>query len=444
MRRAVEVGRSRHLGSANEVGRAAIILLKGIVFPLCAALCWLAAAYKLRHLWTTRRQQRDIALWTLVVALVLKGVSFLLSTPKVSAFVDRRTGVPNLGALGIHVLGGVLSSAAFLVTIVFWVYPHDVARPRALRRLAFAEVVAATMIALWAIAGPNGGVRSPDYLVNNAHRPLCAAYLALYVAAFGSGMIGIVRLAWRYGPSTRDPWLRRGLYLTAAGAGCCVVYCLNRLSAVVAAYLGGNALRWEVITPLADGVGILLIVTGLTIPSWGPRCADLVAWCRDYRDYQTLRPLWLDLCRAAPEIALHPPRGMLADRLGVAGLGYRLHRRMIEIQDGRLALRPYTAPVERDEPAGASPPGHVEATALRAALAVKAAGGRPTPAGPGAPPPPADADPANDRQSLVLLARAYRRTHRAHRGRPRFRPLTASGPATPAQPAAETRREPAA
>jgi hypothetical protein len=48
--------------------------------------------------------------------------------------------------------------------------------------------------------------------------------------------------------------------------------------------------------------------------------------------------------RAAPEIALAPPSSAFADALTVRDLGFRLYRRVIEIRDGGLALRPYLDP----------------------------------------------------------------------------------------------------
>ncbi len=59
---------------------------------------------------------------------------------------------------------------------------------------------------------------------------------------------------------------------------------------------------------------------------------------RKQRSYRRLRPLWQAIHAAVPEIVLPP--GPSAD----PRVGYRLYRRVIEIRDGQLALRPYTDP----------------------------------------------------------------------------------------------------
>jgi hypothetical protein len=65
----------------------------------------------------------------------------------------------------------------------------------------------------------------------------------------------------------------------------------------------------------------------------GLRCAQLLAgtWAAWFR----LRPLWAMLLDGAPEVRLPPQPGTrLAAR-------YRLHRRVVEIRDAQLALRPF-------------------------------------------------------------------------------------------------------
>ncbi|MCC2279948.1 hypothetical protein LKL35_31660 [Streptomyces sp. ET3-23] len=312
--------------------------VKAVVFPACAALCALAFLYKLRDV---RHRRDDPALLALLVAFSCKGVSFTLSTPLVARKVDVALGVDDLGALGIHLFGGVASSAAFLTAIVYWVYPREEAQRRALVRLLAAAAVAVVMIGLWVAAKHGGQQRSAHYLVQNAHRPVVAAYLLLYVSAFGSGMIEIIRLCLRYGRVAGRQWLRRGLHTTAVGAGACLVYCLNRLLALITSQCGLDPLEWELLTPVANGVGIFFLVAGLTMPSWGPRVSDGRRMARNFITYQRLHPLWHALSTAVPGIALDPqPAGRLA-RLLPGDINFRLYRRVIEIQDGLLALRPY-------------------------------------------------------------------------------------------------------
>ncbi|MEV4436703.1 MAB_1171c family putative transporter [Streptomyces sp. NPDC049555] len=316
--------------------------VKAVVFPACAALCALAFLYKVRDL---RHRRNDPALRALLVAFFCKGVSFTLSTPLVARAVDVAVGVDDLGALGIHLFGGVASSAAFLTAIVYWVYPSEEARRRALVRLLAAAVVAVAMVGLW-ITAKHGGQqqRSAHYLLQNAHRPAVATYLLLYVSAFGAGMIEIIRLCLRYGRVAGRQWLRRGLHTTAIGASACLVYCLNRLFVLISVQCGLDPLEWELLTPVANGTGIFFLVAGLTMPSWGPRVSEGRRLARNFVAYQRLHPLWHALSTAVPGIALDPQAGNPLARLLPGGTDFRLYRRVIEIQDGLLALRPYTSP----------------------------------------------------------------------------------------------------
>ncbi|MFG2290370.1 MAB_1171c family putative transporter [Streptomyces sp. NPDC048595] len=315
--------------------------VKAVVFPACAVLCALALLYKLRDL---RHHRRDPALLALLIAFGCKGISFTLSTPSVAEAVDARLGVSDIGALGIHLFGGVASSAAFLTAIVYWVYPPEAARRRALVRLLIAALCAVAMVTMWAVAGTGAQHRSAHYLLQNAHRPLVAAYLLLYVSAFGAGMIEIIRLCRRYGRVAGRQWLRRGLYCTAIGASACLVYCLNRLLSLIAVQSGLDPLEWELLTPVANGTGILFLVTGLTMPSWGPRLAEWRRRVRNFVTYQRLHPLWAALYAAVPDIALNPQHAGRLARFLPGDISYRLYRMVIEIQDGLLALRPYMAP----------------------------------------------------------------------------------------------------
>ena len=56
-----------------------------------------------------------------------------------------------------------------------------------------------------------------------------------------------------------------------------------------------------------------------------------------------LYPLWTDLLRDVPQVALEPPASRWRDRLQVRDLEFRLYRRVIEIEDCLCALDRYEA-----------------------------------------------------------------------------------------------------
>lgn len=351
-----------------------MIGVKGIVFPLVAGLCWAAFLYRVRDL---RMRQRDPALLALLVAFASKGTELLLATPRIAAAVDERTGIPDLGALGIHLFGSVAFGAAVLVAVVYWVSNPAEAWARVRWRLAVAALVMMTMFLLWVAAGVGTEERSQHYLVQNAHRPLVAIYGFLYLATLLVTLGEIVRICLRYSRSAGQRWLRRGLRTTAIGALMYSVTVWSRSFSMVAVRLGLDPLEWEVLTPAAVGIGMPLIVAGLTMPGWGPRLSALGRWCDNYRIYRRLYPLWRDLYQVTPRIALHPPTRSMTD------LNYRLYRRVIEISDGLLALRSYRDPavrrwaLERGKEAGLSGDelrAAVAAAQLKAALNAKTAG----------------------------------------------------------------------
>ncbi|WP_241779684.1 MAB_1171c family putative transporter [Streptomyces natalensis] len=348
---------------------------ESIVFPLLATLCWAAFFYKIRSL---RFERRAPALLALLTAFALKGTAFVLATPVVARAVDRQLGIPDIAALCIHLLGGVAFSAAVLVVLVFWAHAPEQAWPRARWRLGIAVIVMLTMLSLWIAAAAGSSGRSTHYLVQNANRPVVDVYLLLYVSTLLVALVEIARLCRKYAEVSGHPWLRRGLRVTAMGALIYSINFVNRASDVVIEQLDLNPLKWEILTLLGAGIGIPLIVGGLTIPSWGPHLSTLHTWWNNYRTYRSLHPLWLAMYQELPEIVLPPPASTLSN------LNYRLYRRIIEIRDGQIALRPYmnseisvrTAKLGREAGlAGNELRAVIEAAQLKAALGAKVKGG---------------------------------------------------------------------
>jgi hypothetical protein len=208
--------------------------------------------------------------------------------------------------------------------------------------------------------------------------PYVAQYMMVYLSACAVGLASIGCLGWRYAKLAGRPWLRRGLRIAVAGAASGMCFCLCKGVYVVGLRLGVQLRYMEAVTPLFASVCGLLLVGGLTLPAWGPRLAELEAAARRYRSYRQLNPLWLALYRAVPQIALVPPSSHRDWPL--RDLGFRLYRRVIEIRDGRLALRPYfdhrvaSAALRLGQAAGLSGAeldAAVEASVLAAALRAK-------------------------------------------------------------------------
>jgi hypothetical protein len=312
--------------------------IKQIMFPICAVICALALVYMASRL---RESRGDRALSCLLVAFACKGISFTLSTPSVSQTVDKFTGVPNLAALGIHLFGGVASSAAIVMALSFWIHPLAQARSSVrIRFIAFC-LVGLVLICLWAVAQKGSPDRSAHYLLQNMNRPIVAVYLLIYVSAFAFSMIEIIRLCWKPARDLNSSWLRHGLRITELGAGIYFLYCANRAWGVVAVQFGLDPLAWEIVTPIVNSLGIALLATGLTIPSWGPQLAPLAAWIRLYVQYQRIYPLWHALTQAVPEVRLDSGALSFPSRAKPNDLHYRVHRQVVEVSDALLLLSPF-------------------------------------------------------------------------------------------------------
>jgi hypothetical protein len=238
--------------------------------------------------------------------------------------------------------------------------------------------------------------------------PWVFEYVLAYVVAQVPAFANVIRLGLRYAGIADTAALRTALRLVVGGTALGLAYLVNK--AVLAA-----SSRFDFAYPLGRTVLVskllptsayLLVLVGAALPA-------LLSWLGRYRRYRRLGALWRDLYRADPAIALDPPT--VPDVLALGRLRLRLYRRVIEIRDGLLALRPYRDPDvtaaarERATSAGLHGPHRdaaVEAAAIAAALRARAAG-----------PPPDSADEtavtggedlAGEAAFLELVARAYR------------------------------------
>ncbi|MDP9417168.1 MAG: hypothetical protein M3P48_04905, partial [Actinomycetota bacterium] len=158
----------------------------------------------------------------------------------------------------------------------------------------------------------------------------------------------VIRLCWRYAPLADRELLATGLRIVATGCALGLAYIAYKGIYLAIRAAGGSASTEAeaTVARLLALAGLTLIIVGTTLPAWGPRLRPLALhrWFRAYVAHQRLYPLWSALYQSTPEIALDPPRSRLRDALDVRDIDFRLYRRVIEIRDGRLALRPYLHP----------------------------------------------------------------------------------------------------
>ena len=338
-------------------------------------MAWAATLYRLRDL---RKDWGNPALRALCAALALPALTLTLTIPSVSLLVGRVLGVPNIAWLWTHCCL-VMFSATVQRLLLFWAYPPEQARPKARRRMLGCVLAMPLMVTLFLLAPVDEPTTT--FSATYADAPYVAQYLMVYLTASAVALADVTRLCWRYAKIAGRPWLRRGLRITVAGAASGFAFCGCKAVLIAGRRLGLDLDYLDKATPVFASGAALLIVVGLTIPAWGPRLAEARDWVAGYRSYRRLHPLWFALYQATPQIALVPPASAGADTFVVRDLDFRLYRRVIEIRDGRLALRPY---LDREVAAAAHRLGEaaglageelqavMEASALAAALRAKA------------------------------------------------------------------------
>jgi len=308
-----------------------------------AVLAWTALAYKLPAF---RRNRQDPSVRAFALSLFFLALALTVLLPPVALWIDRVAGLANLSRL----LGNsvVLIAAWAVQLFVFRTldYRGDGARSRIqLASWALVAVLIA-MSALFALAPVHR--EAAEFWQRYSTAPLMLEYRLVYLAYMGLAVINIVRHSWRYAGMTDQPSLSLGLRVLALGGLLGGGYVAHEgLRSVAVAFGTDNAfLDSDTVTRVLIAGSVALMVAGVTMPAWGPRVGMPAVYhgLGRYQTYRQLYPLWHALYRANPEIGLLPVRSALADALTIRDLDFRLYRRIVEIRDGSLALRPYLEP----------------------------------------------------------------------------------------------------
>jgi hypothetical protein len=363
----------------------------GVAYWL-AAFVWGAVIYRLPLLRRGPYDRARRAHWLTLFALAL---ALTVRLEPVYRAVNHLTGVSNVAQLIEHslILTASWSVQEFLVALN---YPDRHTRPPIRLHGWMLAASVAAMSVLFALAPLDE--ETLEFWDRYANAPFVFEYRLVYLACLGSGLTNIVRLAWRYAGQSNRPNVSVGLRLVAVGSIFGLGYVAHEGLYIVARQTGIEYPLRAVVDPslvreALIAVTISLSVIGGTLPAWGHRAgiATLCRWLDRYRTYRRLYPLWRAVVQATPEIALMPPQSPLADFLTVRGLDLRLYRRVVEIWDGQLALRPYSFPEIADTArtlcqAKGVPaeevPAIVQAATVAAALQAKRQGSKREHAGP--------------------------------------------------------------
>ncbi|GAA0935686.1 MAB_1171c family putative transporter [Virgisporangium aurantiacum] len=306
--------------------------MSGPSYAICAITSFVGLIFTLyinRGRWTPGRAGT-------AAAFAFVGIGMTLSVPAIGAAVDRATGLNELWRLIAHlcVMGLVACAETQLVMLAF---PPEQARRRISMRIWMSIAAAATLTALYALANLHPG--PVTFNVEDARIPAVSAYLLVYLAAFVWYTVDIVRLAWRFARATPRPWSRRGLRLAAIGAGFGFLYCVDKAAFIVGYWIGFRPAGEKTISAVLILFSCVFCAAGFTLPAWGPAIDVARRWAGRRRSYRQLYPLWRDLIQASPDLVLDSR--LDHGRAPLRGVDFALTRRVVEICDARLALRPW-------------------------------------------------------------------------------------------------------
>jgi hypothetical protein len=351
------------------------------ILLLAASLYWV-----LRH----RAGRRPAGALSVSAFLACFAVAFSAYAPTIRALEDSVA----LDFSRLVSNSATLSAAASVSSVLLFLN-HPAAKARRLLRirLRLLTLAVATMAAAFALTPPSLVWSASELHGSLDEAPLTLhVYSLAYIAFLAYAVFDCLTQTWTRARTATRASQRLGLRTTALGCVFALVYTTYKSVNAVAAIFGWEAIPGHdrctsLITPVncalavtAPAVSVLLITLGLTLPAalWPVTRHLQRRW--ELRSLTDLEPLWLDLTTAMPELVLEPGSD-------ISEPDFLLQRRVIEINDAILTLRPYrslaiqqavTRAVERNQLAGTTDgDAVVEAAVLSAALQAMVADGCP-------------------------------------------------------------------
>ncbi|MFI5857380.1 MAB_1171c family putative transporter [Streptomyces parvulus] len=316
--------------------------MKDILHPICLIIAGLGFLLLLRDL---KKNSRDAALILLSLVYLSSALSFAISITPIWIRIDSTLGVTNIAV--------PLAQSCVILVLVFqtsvlahWALPTQEARRRTrLFGLAGLAVIVGMFI-LFAFLTP-AVQRTSDFATYYVHDPAYKAYLALYMAAYTTAEIYLGVVCWRHARHAGNVWVVRGLRTITVGAVVIMGYCAIRIGGILGESFGFSVARFKDIAWFCGDVGALLTLIGYFLPTLMERVDGVRTWTRRHYALWRLGPLWRALHAVAPTIALMPPPSQMQELVRFRSVSFLLYRRVTEIRDGMIELRPYLDPQVR-------------------------------------------------------------------------------------------------
>ncbi|MGA5821711.1 MAB_1171c family putative transporter [Kitasatospora sp. NPDC094028] len=354
--------------------------------------------------WSDRGRRSDPALRYVYVCGLCMALGLALSAPGTFAAAGlpgaRSWPWPWLGAGCLRLVGDELELLAVgaLAMVAYSIQPPDEVRGgvRAGIRRQAAVMVGAVVLTSVAYVAADPTQVGNRVVVHGTGRWLMVGYVALLTAHLVWRLTVFGLLVGRSAARMPPGALRSGVRMMAFGTVIGLLWTASNIIDVVDVLTTGGVIGGESAASAVVALAcVVLMLVGATAPAWDGRLAN---WSRPLRAryaYHRLEPLWSALRATVPAVELLPDTARTGRR-GRHGTQFALYRRIIEIRDGQLALRPYVHPhvpswvaeFTADGGGGAARGRHraavtVEAAGIAAALEATAAGHR-YPAGPSA------------------------------------------------------------
>jgi hypothetical protein len=329
-----------------------------------AALLWVVSAARMVE-WV---RQRKAGQGVLLLTLLGLAVSATFFVPAVYVEAEQVTGVPNVAEpiARTGLLGAAWGAQELILRLT--VRPHSAYIAARLHLV----VLLTTAAALWLLfIAASLDEPTLSFTSRYGREPLVALYLMLSLGYLAFALLDVAMGALQWA-SRSSGSLRRGLLLVVGGCATGGGYIAIKTLALTMLALGAPVPSQAEATwgrTLAVLAG-LLVTTGSGQPWLSKAGRAASSWWSSYRAYRCLGPLWRDLADVRP-IAFHQVYSLPSRlRQGMTAIGMHelLYRRIIEIRDGRLGIRPFLDGAVEEDARRSSSDDDVEAVVEAALL----------------------------------------------------------------------------